>query len=98
MKGTPRTSLTNQPPRPISPRAKICQIVPTTFQGISKGSATSTSASDAVQPRAGMASAIAMPKGIWMRRMVPEKINWRKKAPCRSCERKVCLNHSVPTQ
>ena len=33
----------SQPPRPMSPRAKICQIVPTTFHGISSGSAMSTS-------------------------------------------------------
>ena len=82
----------------MSPRAKICQIVPTTFQGISSGRATSTRLSDAAQPLAGMARAMAMPKGIWMTRMVAEKITWRTKAPRRSSERSISLNHSVPTQ
>ena len=48
----------------MSARPKICQIVPTTFQGISSESATSTSTADERQPCAGMESASAMPSGI----------------------------------
>ena len=41
----------------MSPRAKTCQIVPTTFHGISSGSAIRTRQSATVQPSRGIESA-----------------------------------------
>ena len=40
------SELTTEPSKPISGRAKICQIVPTTFQGISNGTASKISNSE----------------------------------------------------
>ena len=47
----------------MSVRPKICQMVPTTFQGISSESDTITSAADDFQPVAGMDKASKMPSG-----------------------------------
>jgi hypothetical protein len=57
----------------MSCRPKICQIVPTTFHGMSSGIASSTSTSEARQPCAGMASASATPSGTWMASTAAEK-------------------------
>ena len=46
----------------MSPRAKTCQIVPTTFHGISSGSAIRTRQSATVQPSRGIDRATAMPE------------------------------------
>src|SRR3546814_7998286 len=53
-----------RPIRPISVRPNICQIVPTTFQGISSESATMTSTADDFQPVDGMDRASSTPNGI----------------------------------
>ncbi len=49
--------------RPISVRANICQIVPTTLNGISKGSAISTRTRLDQKPFLGMFSATKIPSG-----------------------------------
>ena len=54
----------NTPSRPMSGRPKICQMVPTTFHGISSGSASSTRVADARRPLTGIDSARPMPSGI----------------------------------
>jgi hypothetical protein len=59
----------------MSVRPKICQMVPTTFQGISSDSATSTSTAEAFQPLAGIASASAMPSGISTASTASEKLH-----------------------
>ena len=64
----------------MSPRAKTCQIVPTTFHGISSGSAMSTRQSATVQPSRGMASATAMPSGTSIARMIAENSRVRQSA------------------
>ena len=73
-------------------------MVPTTFQGISSESATSTSTAEAFQPLAGIDSASAMPSGISTASTASEKPIWRSSAPCRSSSRITALNHSVPTK
>ena len=61
------------PSRPMSVRPNTCQMVPTTFQGISSDSAMTTSTADARQPEAGMDSASRMPSGISMASTASEK-------------------------
>ncbi len=48
----------------MSARPKICQMVPTTFHGISSGIAITISTSDDQRPLVGMVRAMAMPSGI----------------------------------
>lgn len=81
----------------MSVRAKICQMVPTTFQGISSESATNTNVAEAFHPLAGMASASAMPSGISTSSTAPENLSWFHSAACRSWSRITAENHSVPT-
>lgn len=59
----------------MSTRPKICQMVPTTFHGISSGRDIRTRQKLAQNPFFGMLSATKMPSGISIARMTPEKIN-----------------------
>ncbi|MOA30035.1 hypothetical protein D3C78_1510840 [compost metagenome] len=52
------------PSKPMSARPKICQMVPTTFHGISNGIARMISTTDDQRPLVGMVRAMAMPSGI----------------------------------
>ena len=61
----------------MSERPKICQIVPTTFHGISSGSASTTSEKATPQPSRGMASATTMPRGISIASTIAEKARLR---------------------
>ncbi len=65
----------------MSWRAKICQIVPTTFHGMSIGSAITTRLAPTVQPRRGRHSATAMPSGTSISSAVREKARLRISAP-----------------
>ncbi|MNP50769.1 hypothetical protein D3C76_1450530 [compost metagenome] len=56
----------------MSARPKICQIVPTTFHGISKGMANTIRHRDDQRPLAGMVKAMAIPKGISISSTQPE--------------------------
>ena len=82
----------------MSSRPKICQMVPTTFQGISSGMASSTSVSEARQPPRGIARAMATPSGISTASTTSENTSCRPSALCRSPSRSTCLNHSAPTK
>src|SRR5271170_4319985 len=64
----------------MSSRVNICQIVPTTFQGISIGSAMMTREMPTDQPRLGTQSAIAMPSGTSTSRHTKENASVRNKA------------------
>jgi hypothetical protein len=64
----------------MSARVKICQIVPTTFHGMSIGSAITTSASPTSQPFRGTHNAIAMPSGTSIIRQTSEKASVRNSA------------------
>ena len=64
----------------MSARVKICHIVPTTFHGMSIGSATTTSVSPTSQPLRGMHRAIAMPSGTSIMRQTSEKARVRNSA------------------
>gem|GEM_PF-5855306 len=81
----------------MSVRPNTCQIVPTTFHGISSDSAMITSTADARQPLAGIDSASRMPSGIWISSTANEKPICRKSAPCSSSSCSTAANHSVPT-
>src|SRR3546814_17843313 len=85
------------PIRPISVRPNICQIVPTTFQGISSESATMTSTADDFQPVDGMDRARRTPNGISIARTDIENTHWRHKAECSTSPSITAANHSVPT-
>src|SRR5215217_2226946 len=87
----------------MSRRAKTCQMVPTTFQGISSGSAKTTSEAATPQPRRGMDSATAMPSGTSISRQSALNSSVRhsasKKRPPRSVEgSSSSLNQPVPFQ
>ncbi|MDT4854568.1 hypothetical protein FQZ97_888790 [compost metagenome] len=81
----------------MSARPKICQMVPTTFHGISSDNATSTNTADDFQPCAGMESASRMPSGISTSSTASENSIWRHSARCSSSSRITAANHSVPT-
>ncbi len=81
----------------MSARPKICQMVPTTFQGTSSDSATMTRVADAFQPWAGMHSASAMPSGSSTSSTASENFSWFHSAACNSSSRMTAANHSVPT-
>ncbi len=78
-------------------RPKICQMVPTTFHGISSDNAMITSTADAFQPLAGIDKASRMPSGISTSSTASEKPSWRSSASCSSPSRSTVRNHSVPT-
>ena len=87
-----------QPIRPISARPKICQMVPTTFHGISSGMAIRIRHSDAQRPRVGMHKAMAMPSGIWISSTQAEKMNWRSSESCRRGSCNTWRYQSTPTK
>ncbi|MNH30728.1 hypothetical protein D3C79_910370 [compost metagenome] len=60
------------PSRPMSARPKICQMVPTTFHGISSGIAMTIRHSDDQRPLVGMVRAMAIPNGISISNTQPE--------------------------
>ena len=87
----------------MSARAKICQIVPTTFQGISIGSVMLTSTAPTAQPRFGMHSATRMPSGTSISSTTPENTRFRtsareKRPPMSVAGSNRCWNHSDPFQ
>ena len=87
----------------MSGRPKICQIVPTTFHGISSGSARITRQAATVQPSRGIDSATTMPSGTSIARMTKEKNRLRpseaRKRPPRSVEgSSSSLNQPTPFQ
>ena len=57
----------------MSERPKICQMVPTTFHGISSGSARMIRQAATRQPSRGIDSATRMPSGISIASTVAEK-------------------------
>jgi hypothetical protein len=72
-------------------------MVPTTFQGISSDSATSTSTSEAFQPCAGMDSASSDAQRNLDRQHRQREVSCRHSAACSSSSRITDANHSVPT-
>ena len=82
----------------MSARPKICQIVPTTFHGISSGIASITSAADARQPLAGIASARPTPSGISNSSTAQREDELPHERAVQVADRASPLrNHSVPT-
>ena len=82
----------------MSTRPKICQIVPTTFHGISSGSDIITRQKLAQNPDFGMFSATKIPNGTSIARMMPENISWRPSASHIRSEDSISSNHSSPAQ
>ena len=70
----------------MSGSAMMFHIAPTTFHGISSGSAISTRQTETHGPLRGMASAMARPSGISMTRMMPVKRSWRSSAAWKRSE------------
>jgi hypothetical protein len=81
----------------MSVRPKICQMVPTTFHGMSSDIASSTRTADAFQPEGGIDSASMIPSGTSTTSTAMENVIWRSSASCNSPSRITILNHSVPT-
>ena len=79
-------------------RPNTCQIVPTTFHGISSGSAIVTRQTGTPQPFLGMLSASKMPSGTSMARMMPEKTRLRPIACQKRSECRISSNQAVPAQ
>ena len=73
-------------------------MVPTTFHGISSGSAISTRQTLAQKPFFGMHSATATPSGISIRRMIAENSACRHSAACIRSEARISLNQPTPFQ
>ena len=91
------------PNSPISAREKICHMVPTTFQGISIGSAVITSASPTAQPRLGRHRAMAIPSGTSIASAAAENARVRnsasaKRAPISVLGSSKSVNHVSPFQ
>ncbi len=82
----------------MSTRPKICQIVPTTLNGISSGSAIRTRQSEDQNPRFGMLSAMKMPSGTSIARMIPVKSTCRPSAARTRSEESTSSYHSRPAQ
>ncbi len=87
----------------MSGRPKICQMVPTTLNGISSGSARITRQTATVQPSRGIDSATTMPSGISIARMIAEKIRLRHSEAKKRSPRSVVgssnsLNQPTPFQ
>ena len=61
----------------MSPRANTCQMVPTTFHGISNGKAMTTRQKATAQPWRGIDSATTIPSGTSIRRMMAENSRLR---------------------
>ncbi len=82
----------------MSLRPKICQMVPTTFHGMSSGSAISTRQTGTPQPLLGMLRAMTMPSGISIARTTREKIRLRPIDSQNRCEWRISANQSEPFQ
>ena len=91
-------ALTVCPSSPISGSAKMFHIAPTTFHGISSGSAISTRQTDTQGPVRGMVSAMATPSGISMIRITPVKTSWRTKEAWNRSEVRICSYHLNPSK
>ena len=72
--------------------------MPTTFHGMSSGSAISTRQTGTPQPFLGMLSAMKMPSGISIARMTAEKIRLRPIASQKRSDDRISANHSDPAQ
>ena len=73
-------------------------IAPTTFHGISSGSAMSTRQTEAHGPLRGIARAMATPRGISMARITPVKTSWRPKEAWNRSEVRTCWYHLNPSK
>ncbi len=73
-------------------------MAPTTFHGISSGSAISTRQTETHGPRRGMASAIATPSGISIASTMPLKSSWRPSAAWKRSECSTSSNHFTPSK
>ena len=73
-------------------------IAPTTFHGISSGSAISTRHTDTHGPLRGMVSAMATPSGISIARMTPVKTIWRTNEAWNRSEVRTCSYHLNPSK
>ncbi len=82
----------------MSTRPKICQIVPTTLNGTSSGSAITTRQNEAQNPFCGMFSATKMPSGTWIARMIAENSTLRPSALQSRSECSIWSNQSRPAQ
>lgn len=82
----------------MSTRPKTCQMVPTTFHGIRSGSAIRTRQTGTPRPFFGMLSAMTMPSGISMARMIAEKIRLRVSASQKRSDVSTWTYQSVPAQ
>jgi hypothetical protein len=87
----------------MSGRPKICQMVPTTFHGISSGSAMMTRQAATRQPSRGIDSATMMPSGTSMARMIAENARLRHNDAKKRCPRSLdgssnSLNQPAPFQ
>jgi len=87
-----------RPRRPISGSAKMFHMAPTTFHGISSGSAISTRQTETQMPFLGMVSAMATPSGTSIKRIIEVKINWRPSESWKRSECRTCSNHLTPSQ
>ena len=82
----------------MSGSAKMFHIAPTTFHGISSGSAISTRQTETHGPRRGIVSAIATPSGTSIARMMPVKASWRISEAWKRSECSTCSNHFTPSK
>ena len=82
----------------MSGSAKMFQIAPTTFQGISSGRAISTRHTDTHGPLRGMVSAIATPSGTSITRIVKVKNSCRPSAAWKRGEPSTSSNQRMPAQ
>jgi len=82
----------------MSGNVKMFHIAPTTFHGISIGSAIVTRQNGTQGPLRGMASAIAIPSGTSMIRIRNVNRNWRPRALWKRSDFSTCANQSSPCQ
>ena len=82
----------------MSARPKTCQIVPTTFQGISRGSDIRIRHTGTPMPFRGIDSAIAMPSGISIASTIAENARFLRRASWNRLEPSTSSYHSVPAQ
>ncbi len=82
----------------MSGSAKMFHIAPTTFQGISSGSAISTRQTETHGPLRGMARAMATPSGISISRMMVVNRIWRPRAAWKRGEFSTSSNQPTPCQ
>ncbi|MNV66521.1 hypothetical protein D3C71_1592780 [compost metagenome] len=72
--------------------------MPTTFHGTSSGNAMVTRQTGTPMPDFGILSAIKMPSGISIDRMMPENRRLRPSAFQKRSEARISSNHWVPAQ